>query len=171
MMLTLNLCFGAWVKIDSVDPTINFSTTINVLEDSIKETASSSFVVIASKKKETYDIWLSVSSSNWDSNTNYPFASLIYNGKTYKLPLDINLYGITKKGIEVDTSITQNMNNRPTGSTLTGNRIWGTRKKKGDTFNISVKVNKNIIGVNNYVDFPVGIYTLNINLNVVLDKD
>jgi len=171
LFINMNLYCASWVKIDSADSTIDFASSINIIEDSFEEITTSNFTVKAKNKNKKYDVWLNVDNSNWDSNINKAFATLTHNGKQYRLPLEIELFGTTNSGIEVNTSINENINTRPTGSTLTGNKISGTRKKNGDTFTIKTKVNKTIIGTNTYLDFPSGIYLVSITLNVLLDKD
>jgi hypothetical protein len=158
-----------WVDIYSNDSSVEFSTQINIIDNSIEESKTSSFVIMADVKETLYDIWLSVSGDNWDASIGSAFATFYSDGTTYRLPVKVELSGTTEGSVNVDTSLTINNNSRPTGSTLTGNAISGT-DDTGDQFTITFIVKKDVVGSGVYTDFPSGTYSLLVTINTLLDS-
>ena len=157
------------VDIYSNDSSVEFSTQINIIDDSTEESKTSSFVVMADSVSTKYDVWLSVSGANWDASIGSAFATFYSGGITYRLPVKIELSGTTEGSVNVDTSLNINNNSRPTGNTLTGNAISGT-DGTGDRFTITFIVKKDIVGSGVYIDFPSGMYSLLVTINTLLDS-
>ena len=160
---------AALVNIYSNDSLVEFSTQINIIDDSIEESKTSNFVITADSANTLYDVWLSVSGQNWDASTRSAFATFDSGGTTYRLPVKIELSGITQGSVNVNTSLNINNNARPTGNTLTGNAISGT-DGTGDQFTITFIVKKSLVGTGVYIDFPSGSYSLLVTINTLLDS-
>ena len=160
--------YTKWIEIYSYNNHVTIPLTINVVDSSFGESVNSQFTIGTNNKKTKYDIWISTNSNYWDGTIHKAYATYTNSRREYKLPISVELNGTTSSGVNVSTSLHETLNIRPTGSTMSGNGIYGTTNN-GDTFTMTISVDKNIIGTGEYVDFPSGEYSIPLKINVDLD--
>ncbi len=168
-------------SIDVADPAdFTFAGSIDIVDKTATNTATTSFVVKANADDTDYSIWYTVASSNYadagDTGQIYALSG------TNKLPVKLRIIGITSNtsglgtgdagsGISIDAYVGALDNTKPTSADgqTSGYAVNGT-DLVGTTYTMEIVIDTDAIGTGDYINIPDGTYSIIVTTNVVIES-
>lgn len=137
-------------------------SAIDVFDDGLS-TATTTFTVKASATTVVYDVWITVSAENLDSDQDVYLAKK----GAYSLPLSVTLTGNTGgNAVNLNPATT---NARPiSDKKADGDNVSGSDHDTGTTYTITLTENSDLLY--KYHNMPDGVYSINFTAHVALEN-